>query len=221
MDTISDLSVIILSALWAKCRLLWIGVWHGEMADRCSRNCEDPDLFLQTVSWNTVVFDRFSPEQSTHIPLAFVWIVVLIRSVMLKNFPQMAALPNCPFSIVHSCTALDSFEYAHFFEKSSEIFGKLRKRFKSNFQTFLWFFKIFGKSLEIFGELPDVIRNVRNGLQARWLLRSPQMDPSKLLHASNDHWSVLWKWSMCFVFSNFTSLSNFWVKGHHTPTQIL
>ena len=31
--------------------------------------------------------------------------------------------------------------------KSSEIFGKFRKRFKSNFQIFLWVFKIFGKSL--------------------------------------------------------------------------
>ena len=53
--------------------------------------------------------------------------------------------------------------------KFSEIFGKLRKRFKSNFQVFLWFFKVFGKSSEIFGsaykifrKFPDVIGNVRN-----------------------------------------------------------
>ena len=42
------------------------------------------------------------------------------------------------------------------FGKSSEIsanFRKLRKQFKSVFQTFLWFFEIFGKSSEIFGSV--------------------------------------------------------------------
>ena len=53
--------------------------------------------------------------------------------------------------------------------KCSEIFGKLRKRFKSNFQMFLLLFKVFEKSSEVFGNLrkrfPDVIGNVRNGSQ--------------------------------------------------------
>ena len=55
--------------------------------------------------------------------------------------------------------------------ESSGFFGKLRKRFKSNFQMFLRFFKIFGKSseifgsAEIFGKFLDVIGNVRNGSQ--------------------------------------------------------
>ena len=40
----------------------------------------------------------------------------------------------------------------------SEIFGKLRKRFKSVFQMFLLFLKIFGK-------FPGVIGTVSNGSQ--------------------------------------------------------
>ena len=47
----------------------------------------------------------------------------------------------------------DVFMIFKIFGKSSEIFEKLRKRFKSNFQMFLWLFKIFGKSSEIFGNI--------------------------------------------------------------------
>ena len=35
----------------------------------------------------------------------------------------------------------------------SEIFGDFRKRFKSNFQMFLLFLKVFGKSSEVVGNL--------------------------------------------------------------------
>ena len=53
-------------------------------------------------------------------------------------------------------------------QESSGIFGKLRKQFKSNFQMFYDFFKFsenLEKSWEIFGKLPDVIGNIRNGSQ--------------------------------------------------------
>ena len=46
------------------------------------------------------------------------------------------------------------------FGKSSEIFGKLRKRFKSNFQMFLWFYEKFRK---IFGNLRKFSENFGNG----------------------------------------------------------
>ena len=45
----------------------------------------------------------------------------------------------------------DSLKFSENLQKSLEVFGKLRKRFKSNLQMFLWFFKIFGKSSEVFG----------------------------------------------------------------------
>ena len=63
----------------------------------------------------------------------------------------------------------DCLEFSENLRKSSEIFGKLRKRFKSNFQMFLMVFLKFSdnlrKCLEIFGKFPDVIENVRNGSQ--------------------------------------------------------
>ena len=43
--------------------------------------------------------------------------------------------------------------------KSSDIFGKLQKRFKSNFEIFLWFFKIFGKSSENLRKCSQVFEN--------------------------------------------------------------
>ena len=59
---------------------------------------------------------------------------------------------------------------------------------------FLWFFKIFGKSSEVFGNLRKISGRDRKcsywfaGVEEfrSWLLRSPQMDLSKLLRASND-----------------------------------
>ena len=45
------------------------------------------------------------------------------------------------------------FKFSENLRKSSEVFGKLRKRFKSNLRMFLWCFKIFGKSSEVFGNL--------------------------------------------------------------------
>ena len=66
-------------------------------------------------------------------------------------------------------------------QKYLEIFGKLRKRFKSNFQMFYDFFKLLEnlrKSSEIFGKFLDVVGNVRNGSQELKSLRSPQVDPS-------------------------------------------
>ena len=78
-------------------------------------------------------------------------------------------------SKVFSRCFYDFFKFSENLRKSSEIFGKLRKRFKSNFQTFLLFFKIFGKSAEIFEvfenlrkRFPDVIGNVRKGFGARF-----------------------------------------------------
>ena len=50
-------------------------------------------------------------------------------------------------------------------QKYSEIFRKPLKQFKRGFQMFLWFFKIFGKSSEIFRKFLDVIGNVCNGSQ--------------------------------------------------------
>ena len=49
------------------------------------------------------------------------------------------------------------------FFKSSEFFGKLRKRLKSNFQMFLGVFKIFGKSSEVLGNLRKFSENFGNG----------------------------------------------------------
>ena len=45
--------------------------------------------------------------------------------------------------------------------KSLGNFGKLWKWLKSNFQMFLWFFKIFGKSSEIFGSVRKISRRNR------------------------------------------------------------
>ena len=73
--------------------------------------------------------------------------------------------------------------------KSSEIFGKLRKRFKSNFEMFLWFFKIFGKlrkSSKVFGNLRKFSgrhRNVHNGSQ-------------ELKNFGAGFWEVI-KWTNC------------------------
>ena len=47
----------------------------------------------------------------------------------------------------------DFLQFSENFRKSSEVFGKLWKRFKSNLQMFSWYFKIFGKSSEVFGNL--------------------------------------------------------------------
>ena len=47
----------------------------------------------------------------------------------------------------------DLLKFSENIRKSSEIFGKLRKRYKSNFQMFLWLFKIFWKSSEILGSV--------------------------------------------------------------------
>ena len=46
--------------------------------------------------------------------------------------------------------------------KPSDVFGKLRKRLKSVFQMFLRFFKIFGKSSEIFRSVHKSSENHRN-----------------------------------------------------------
>ena len=43
--------------------------------------------------------------------------------------------------------------------KYSEICGKLWKRFKSNFQMFLWFFKIFGKTFRNLQKCSEIFRN--------------------------------------------------------------
>ena len=65
-------------------------------------------------------------------------------------------------------------------------------------------FKIFGKSSEIFGKFSGVIGIVRNGSQElieefrSWLLRCAQMDPSKLLRASNDG-KVEWNTARCIL----------------------
>ena len=54
----------------------------------------------------------------------------------------------------------DFFKFSENLRKSSEVFGNLQtfsenfgKRFKSNFQMILWFFQIFGKSLQIVGSV--------------------------------------------------------------------
>ena len=55
----------------------------------------------------------------------------------------------------------------------SEIFGKFRERFKSNFQIFLWFFKIVGKSLEIFGSVrkpSEIFEKLRKRFKSNFLM---------------------------------------------------
>ena len=47
--------------------------------------------------------------------------------------------------------------------QSSETFGKLRKQFKSVFQCFYNFLKIFEKSSEVFGNLRSFLENFENG----------------------------------------------------------
>ena len=68
---------------------------------------------------------------------------------------------------------------------------------------FLKFWKLFGNSSEVFGNLrkffgkfPNVIGNVRNGSQELKSLRSPRMDATKLLRASNDG-IVKWNTTRC------------------------
>ena len=91
---------------------------------------------------------------------------------LLKNFGNS--------SKVFSRCFYDFFNFPKIFgnlRKCSEILGNFRKTLEtvqSNFQMFLWLFKIFGKSSEIFGCVRkssgtifgcDVIGNVRNGSQ--------------------------------------------------------
>ena len=91
--------------------------------------------------------------------------------------------------------------------QSSETFGKLR--FKSVFQCsydFLKFSENLRKSLEVFGNLREISGRDRKCLQwfvgveefRSWLLRSPQMDPSKLLRTSND-WKLEWNTTRCIL----------------------
>ena len=47
--------------------------------------------------------------------------------------------------------------------QTSETFGKLRKQFKSVFQCFYNFLKIFEKSSEVFGNLRSFLENFENG----------------------------------------------------------
>ena len=57
----------------------------------------------------------------------------------------------------------DFLKHSENLRKSSEIFGKLGKRFKSNFQMFLGFFKIFGKYSEKFGSVRKSSEILENG----------------------------------------------------------
>ena len=102
------------------------------------------------------------------------------------------------------------FGYLRKCQKSSEIFGKLRKRFKINFQMFLWLFKVFGKSSEVFGSVRKSSEMIVGcdrkcswwfaGVERFWrsLFGSPQMDPSKLLRARNDG-KVEWNTTRCIL----------------------
>ena len=89
---------------------------------------------------------------------------------MFKNLRKFSEKFGNGSKVIFKCF-YDFLKFSENLRKSSEVFGnpenfgKLRKRLKSNFQMFRWFFKIFGKSSEIFRKFPDVIGNVRNGSQ--------------------------------------------------------